>query len=552
MKKYPLFLSFLFCVNAAFSQWNAAPWANNPISVQPYDQQDVKITSDSKGGAILAWLDFRADFLQKKGDIYVQRIDRDGYIKWTLNGILVCGGDSDQTAPVIEEDGVGGALIAWVDKRNGTKDIYAQRIDSMGNVLWGTNGVGAAVKSGSQDNPRILDDGSQGALLIWEDDSLVNGDANLFMQHISNTGSVLWGASGYRVCNSPGAQINPKMTSNTAAGAIITWQDKRNGSDYDLYAQHVNASGIMQWTANGTPICLFAETQSNPKIVSDLAGGALISWQDKRSGIDYDIYAQYINWAGAVQWLTGGKVICNSLGVQSAIDMTGDASGGAIITWKDGRSATNFDIYAQKINLAGTVQWTSNGVGIVTSANDQVNPNVVPDGLGGAIVVWQDSSLGNWDVRSQRIDAAGSLLWTAGGVDVGNCYGNQTSPKNVSDGMGGSIYSFQDKRSGDFDVYAAKVDASGTLVSVQDLHGREDRVKVFPNPSSGPVTIKVNGAEFGSSFTVEIYNLQGELLSTGLVKGKGEFVIAQKMQAGTYMYRVSGKSQTYYGKFIIE
>ncbi len=541
--------SIVFLLGATFAnaQWNAHPGVNNLICSQPYDQQDPKIASDSKGGAIITWLDFRMDASMTAGDIYVQRIDRDGMVKWTLDGPVVCNETTDQTAPVITEDGVGGAIIVWVDKRGGTKDIYAQRVDSNGTMLWTANGVAACAKAGSQDNPRVLGDGANGALIVWEDDSTALGTPDLFMQHINASGSILWGGGGYRICAALGAQINPKMVTDGSGGAILTWQDKRNGSDYDIYTQRVNASGIPQWTNGGLALCQFAGTQSNPKIVSDFAGGAIISWQDKRSGIDYDVYAQYVVSGGTAQWTTGGKLICNASGAQSALDMAADAGmGGTIITWKDGRNV-NFDIYAQKIDLGGTLQWAANGIAICNSANDQINPNTVPDGAGGAIVVWQDSLFGNWDIRSQRVSTSGTLVWPSAGVDVGIAALNQTSPKNISDGSGGSIFCFQDKRNTAFDIYAFRVDANGTPVSVNSVNVLNG-LSVYPNPSNSGIRFAWNTHE---TFTLHVYDISGREI---LVKEKlqNEYYLNENLSAGIYSYRVETGKSNWNGKFIIE
>ena len=43
------------------------------------------------------------------------------------------------------------------------------------------------------------------------------------------------------------------------------------------------------------PVCTSAYDQTSPKIISDGRGGAIIVWEDLRNGIDDDIYAQRIN-----------------------------------------------------------------------------------------------------------------------------------------------------------------------------------------------------------------------------------------------------------------
>jgi len=200
-------------------------------------------------------------------------------------------------------------------------------------------------------------------------------------------------------------QVNPQIVSDESGGAIITWQDGRSGN-YDIYAQRINNAGVPEWTANGVTVCAAAFTQYATQIVSDSSGGAIITWQDYRSG-NYDIYAQRINSAGATQWTTNGVAVCTAANFQGSPQLVSDGSGGAIITWGDLRSG-NYDIYAQRINNAGATQWTDNGVAICTAARDQYDPQLVSDGSGGAIITWYDNRSGiNYDIYAQGVSASG-------------------------------------------------------------------------------------------------------------------------------------------------
>src|SRR6266481_6220801 len=89
------------------------------------------------------------------------------------------------------------------------------------------------------------------------------------------------------ICTDPNNQLGVSIASDGGGGAILTWQDNRNGT-YDIYAQRVSATGVAQWTANGVVVCAAASEQYAPTIVSDGAGGAIITWQDNRHG-NFDI-----------------------------------------------------------------------------------------------------------------------------------------------------------------------------------------------------------------------------------------------------------------------
>ncbi len=182
-----------------------------------------------------------------------------------------------------------------------------------------------------------------------------------------------------------------QLISDGLGGAIITWNDYRSGT-YDIYAQRVNAAGTVQWAADGVAIATAAGGQYNPQLIADGSGGAIITWEDYRAGAD-DIYAQRVNSAGAVQWTLDGVAIATAVDGQYYPQLIADGSGGAIIAWQDYRSGTT-DIYAQRVNSAGAIQWTADGVAIATATGDQYEPQLIADGSGGAIITWEDSRSG--------------------------------------------------------------------------------------------------------------------------------------------------------------
>src|SRR5262249_27048992 len=150
------------------------------------------------------------------------------------------------------------------------------------------------------------------------------------------------------LCTAANDQLYPTIISDGAGGAIVTWEDARSGSN-DIYVQRVNAAGVPQWTANGVGICTATDTQDLPTIASDGAGGAIITWSDFRSGTNRDIYAQRVNAAGAPQWTANGVAVCTATGSQFNPTIVSDGSGGAIITWEDDRNDIG-DIYAQRVS----------------------------------------------------------------------------------------------------------------------------------------------------------------------------------------------------------
>jgi hypothetical protein len=403
-------------------------WTANGVVIcaAASDQTSPQIVADGVGGAVVVWTDLRgASF-----DIYAQRVNAAGVVQWTANGVVVCGATSGQTYPSVIPDGAGGTIVAWQDFRAGaTADIYAQWINAAGVAQWTANGVALCAAADNQYLPAIAADGAGGAIVAWQD---YRGGAayDVYAQRINSLGAVQWTANGTVVCTNGGDQTNVSVISDGTGGAICTWYDTRAGND-DIYAQRLNATGYPLWVSNGLAVCSAADDQLYPKLVSDAAAGAIITWYDYRSGTNFDIYAQRVTAEGAVQWSANGAAVCTYAGDQANPTIVSDAAGGAIIVWADARSGTGSDIYAQRVSGTGAVQWTANGAAVSTAVVTQYLPVVAPDGAGGAIAAWYDSrSVSSYDIYAQRIEHYGQL---------GNPEPAITRARDVPNDQGGSV-----------------------------------------------------------------------------------------------------------------
>jgi FlgD Ig-like domain len=308
------------------------------------------------------------------------------------------------------------------------------------------SGVPLCTATGDQTGPQIVSDESGGAIVVWAD--LRSGTADIYAQRVSRNGEPMWAPNGIAVCTVSGAQTLPRAIADGQGGVIVAWQDAR-GANLDVYAQHVDAGGARLWAAAGVPISTATADQTSVAMTGDGAGGAIVAWVDSRAGfLLEDIYAQRVNGAGATQWTANGVPLCTAASFQVEPAIVTDGSGGAIVTWTDWRGTS--DIYAQRVNAAGAAQWTANGVAVCTAASLQQAPVVAVDGAGGAIIAWTDartSGSTSTDVFMQRIGSSGAPLWTLDGVAVCAATGAQSAPVIGSDGAGGVDIVWEDRTS---------------------------------------------------------------------------------------------------------
>jgi len=443
------------------------------------DQSSAVMCCDGSGGAIIAWV----DNLGANNNIRAQKVSSTGGLEWDLNGTVICNASNNQNNPKIICDGVGGAIIVWRDYRNGAfsenPDIYAQRVDSNGNPLWGQNGTAICNTLDQQEDHEICTDGAGGAFIIWRDNR--TGNYVLFCQRINSLGTLIFGNgtpgdfNGTLICNAPNVKYNPQICEDGLGGAIIAWRDGRNfaTTHYDIYAQKINSTGTIQWgngtpsDLNGTLICNASNSQGIPRICSAGAGSAIISWKDAR-GADNDIYAQKVDSSGNKEWTNNGKLICNAINDQFDLQICCDSAGGAILTWNDERVGE--DIYAQKINSIGTILWTGNGTLVCHDTHYQFAPKICCDGAGGAVIIWEDyRSVIIGDLYAQKIDSAGNNLWTDNGTVI--CSGKTNLHNYIicCDGAGSAVISWMDERNGNKDIFAQKITCQATSTANDPL-----------------------------------------------------------------------------------
>ena len=461
---------------------------------------------------IVAWADNR----NGNCDIFVQKVDSTALPLWTADGVAICTAADDQDNIRMISDGAGGAILVWRDRRSGTWDVYAQRIDAEGNALWAPDGIPVSGVSGERSDPQIVPSGvSGGAIIAWIDGRAGTSNDDIYAQAFDGDGNALWTADGLPVCTAAGNQWSVAIIPDGASGAILAWEDNR-GTDADIYIQRIDGTGAALWDDDGNLACAERNYQWRPRLASDGDFGAYVTWIDLRNGTDYDVYAQRIDQYGYADWLADGVDIATESYHEVAIDIVPDGAGGAILLFGDQREGAP-GMYAQKLNQYGYSMWLWSGVPICTGVNGPENPQTIPDGSGGAVIAWQDWRSGQTDLYAQRIDANGDALWTGNGVAICRALNNQEGICLVGDGQGGGIMGWRDARSGNkFDTYAQRISAEGlwgnpepSIVSCHDA----------PNDQGGYVRITMKASSHDikqeKDYTITGYNVWREIRSPG-------------------------------------
>lgn len=323
--------------------------------------------------------------------------------------------------------------------------------------------------------------------VVWQRNDSVNG-TNIYMQRRDNaTGASLIGADKV-IVDAPGTQSDPQIVFTWDGYFIIAWSDNRNGN-YDIYAQKVDVNGNVAagWPANGIQVSDAGQSsqQQTPQLVADNTGGAYVIWSDERGGVGAgDIYMQWIQGNGT-RWANDVAVVAQP-NRQAQYKLALMSDGSAMVVWTDCRSTDSpgtcpggfakSDIYYQRINSAGAVQYAANGVLLTDDVGGNKdhgdNPFIVSSFAGRAIILHGRRASGEKNLHG--IDSAtGNVLWDQE-VNTVSEYSSENYSDAIRDGSGGMIFAWSQGNvtaNGSTEILVRRVDSNGVL-SWDNLGGR--------------------------------------------------------------------------------
>jgi hypothetical protein len=446
--------------------------SDNDISLQTHP----RIVSDGQGGAFVAWNNETEDATNPSiKDVYIQHVTADGDLApgWPPIGIpLELRGD-DQQIEAMSPDGVGGVIVTWQDFGTGStaSDVFAQRIgpDGQRPAGWPPDGLPVCAAPGPQGNSCIVPDGLGGALITWLDYRYQQYLGEPFGVRVLADGTVApgWPVNGRRL-QGDGNSSGCTTFSDGFGGAILV-----TGAPDGERALRMDLDGNTApgWGPDGVVAIPAAVNHSayNGYEIGDGTGGTYLFWADWRSMpppfdpytfFDYlDIYGVHVRGDGTMDpgWPTTGLPVAVLGAQQDTPQALADGSGGVFVMWQDSRayfSGTAVDIYGTHLNGDGTpgAGWPANGLPVIVGPGSDALETVTPapsrlalDGSGGLWVCSYDE-FGGQRSRVQHIHADGTRAagFPLAGQEVPPApYGGQQDMVITGDGFGNALVAWR-------------------------------------------------------------------------------------------------------------
>ena len=180
-----------------------------------------------------------------------------------------------------------------------------QSDQSVNRAVCDTTASNGAIQMGS---PQTVSDGKNGAIIVWQDQR--DGGFGIYAQHLDSNGKEMWKHNGVNLVNSPTFnQSAPIMCTDDSGGAYVVWTDGRFSNSGGLFglayfAQHIRNNGTLMYADTGLPVAIGNNDRQNAVITDDGRGGAYVAWEDNRSNVtstNPDIYMNHL-WPGGVKF----------------------------------------------------------------------------------------------------------------------------------------------------------------------------------------------------------------------------------------------------------
>lgn len=360
----------------------------------------------------------------------------------------------------IQADSVSAALpggrvfVSWKDLRSGDPDIYTS-VSADGMKSFSTNKRADDSPTGSQQiAPSVASAQDGTVLLVWQDNRRCTFDFDVFFSKSSDGGKTF--APNVKVDDSGtdvvSWQEHPSVTVTSNGTIYVAWTDDRTGV---LRIRGAYSSDGGRTFSPSAEICPSNASHGQTDVVLASKGDIIYAaFIDSAEGAPHPYLSVSTD---------GGRsfsrpVRLDGTGVpgcaQNDLSISALPGGGAVVAWEDSRNG-NWDIYAAVVGPQGELLRPPVRVDDDLSGAAQKNPSLAVDRAGTIYCAWEDERSGLFAIRFAYLKVGSSAFTPSVMVSPPKPDDMQRKPSMACIEPGLVIVSWQDDRLGTYDVYAS-------------------------------------------------------------------------------------------------
>ena len=354
-------------------------------------------------------------------------------------------------------------------------DVYAQKISSSGERLWGEDGLPLCINSIEEFRPLdVVTDSAGGAFTV-----IASGDNNngkLYMQHVTTDGEILWGPQGALFRDDYGYGSWGQIAPDLQGGVFVAWTELNPmGAIQQLNIQHLDADGNSLLAWNGISFRRAGASDRHTYVtqaLSDGEGGVI--WFMPYTGLSSNTELEFVrtDFEANLLWeLSDIAPVCYRENVDMLYNPSDDHY------WAVSKEDLGYNDqghpYIYRIDVYGHLSIQGLQVGNTSYNQWKVGFTVYDSGI---LVGYTDDrdyyASEIFSIYAQKIDSSGNILWSGeDGVLTSILHSTQSYPYpyffrvNVTvDCFNGAVI-FSEERRDDWenDIYARRVLYDGTL-----------------------------------------------------------------------------------------
>jgi hypothetical protein len=490
-----------FIVMPVYAQWE---YGGILVGGPSWPTDDQHSCADGDSGILVAWEDLR----EPNSDIYIQKVDTAGYIRWAENGVRIDFSQAGQYGPIVVSDNIGGAIIGTTDYGRVNPplnyDVYAHRIDNMGNRVWSDTGIAIINTYNWEVLYEMVSDGHGGAIFLWQEPATV--------QRIDSNGNLIFGPEGLRLTVDIDVQLWGWLVMTTDSSFIAVWEDMRViDPGPGFYAQKFTLDGRILWDSTGVPVAVDPAFPFHDRFEISAApnGGLFAIWENSYSGIE-GISMQWIDGQGQPRWGPGGLPITQGYW-HSTPRIKLNYDGEAIICWIE---STPYRGFLNIIDTTGTMYWhdhllISNSISRIRGITQSIE--------GEFEIACRKTDMEIID-RIIKYDMVDGFVWGDSGVGIGLPFPPCLDLIPVSDKAGGVYGSW--KRWEDAYVVINRVYPDGWVAPDTTTNTEGDLIVPiglnmlnYPNPFNSQTELRVHLSNL-EPINIDLYDILGRKIET--------------------------------------